>query len=348
VADVKEILVHWDAGATVSQIARTLTYSRPTVRKYVEAARRVGLERGGGRRGEAAWDELASGVVERVAHQRPVGAMAAEVGRFHAYLAERLGVSALRAQAGEVVANIALGREDLLAPDDQAVAFDAAALAEGGGARVSPACRSCRRRRSARDRPAPSRPGPRDDRVGPLVRHPGTTCGARPARCAHAGARSVGSCPPSAGRSAVDGPPSRGKRAAPARSSSRSGAGRSAPATPRAHPRRPPRPPACPADGALRRRGSDRAAAPTPPAAPNHRPAVRVPIAPRLTACPLRTAAPPPSAGAAPPAGSAPTPVATQTADAGPAPPPPPCASDTSPHASHPRCPPTVPHRLVW
>jgi transposase len=91
VADVKEILVHWDAGATVSQIGRTLGYSRPTVRKYVEAAQRVGLERGGGRRGEADWDALAGAVVERVAHRRPVGAMATEVGRFHAYLAERLG-----------------------------------------------------------------------------------------------------------------------------------------------------------------------------------------------------------------------------------------------------------------
>ena len=37
-ADVKEILVQWDAGLGVSEIARVLGYSRPTVRKYVEAA----------------------------------------------------------------------------------------------------------------------------------------------------------------------------------------------------------------------------------------------------------------------------------------------------------------------
>ena len=56
VADVKEILVHWDAGATVSQIARALAYSRPTVRKYVTVAERLGLRRGGRRRTEVGWD----------------------------------------------------------------------------------------------------------------------------------------------------------------------------------------------------------------------------------------------------------------------------------------------------
>ena len=33
VADIKEILVAWEAGETVSAIARRLEYSRPTVRK---------------------------------------------------------------------------------------------------------------------------------------------------------------------------------------------------------------------------------------------------------------------------------------------------------------------------
>ena len=47
VADVKEILVGWDAGEAVSGIARRLGYTRPTVRKYVRAAERVGLRRGG-------------------------------------------------------------------------------------------------------------------------------------------------------------------------------------------------------------------------------------------------------------------------------------------------------------
>ena len=35
VADIKEILVQWDAGDDLSRIARTLGYTRPTVRKYI-------------------------------------------------------------------------------------------------------------------------------------------------------------------------------------------------------------------------------------------------------------------------------------------------------------------------
>ncbi len=38
VADIKEILVQWDAGECVSRIARSLGYTRPTVRKYIRAA----------------------------------------------------------------------------------------------------------------------------------------------------------------------------------------------------------------------------------------------------------------------------------------------------------------------
>jgi len=91
VADVKEILVQWDAGQGVSAIARALGYSRPTVRKYVYVAERLGLVRGDRRRGEAAWEELARAVVARVARRRPVGAVAADVAAFADYLAERVG-----------------------------------------------------------------------------------------------------------------------------------------------------------------------------------------------------------------------------------------------------------------
>ena len=37
VADVKEILVQWDAGASISGIAHSLAYSRPTVRNISSA-----------------------------------------------------------------------------------------------------------------------------------------------------------------------------------------------------------------------------------------------------------------------------------------------------------------------
>ena len=74
VADVKEILVAWDAGENVSAIARMLGYTRPTVRKYVRAAGQVGLTRGGGRRGEATWEHLARAALARVSPHRAPGA----------------------------------------------------------------------------------------------------------------------------------------------------------------------------------------------------------------------------------------------------------------------------------
>jgi transposase len=90
-ADVKEILVQWDAGLGVSGIAQALGYSRPTVRKYVEAARRGGLTRGRGRRGEASWERLAQETIQRVSRQREPGTVAKEVAAYHDYLGERVG-----------------------------------------------------------------------------------------------------------------------------------------------------------------------------------------------------------------------------------------------------------------
>jgi len=97
VADVKEILVQWDAGAGISAIARSLGYTRPTVRKYVRAGKAVGLARGEQRRREAGWEQLARDVIERVAAVRTPGTATAEVARFHTYIGERLSPKANRA-----------------------------------------------------------------------------------------------------------------------------------------------------------------------------------------------------------------------------------------------------------
>lgn len=86
VADVKEILVQWDAGYGISAIARSLGYTRPTVRKYVRAGRAAGLARGGERRREAGWEQLARAVVEQVAALRTPGTASAAVRRFHTYI----------------------------------------------------------------------------------------------------------------------------------------------------------------------------------------------------------------------------------------------------------------------
>ncbi len=91
VADVKEILVHWDAGDQISRIARELGYSRPTVRKYVEAAEEMGLTQGGRRRGEAEWERLADAALLKVAKPVPVGEATLAVARYRDYLDKRVG-----------------------------------------------------------------------------------------------------------------------------------------------------------------------------------------------------------------------------------------------------------------
>jgi len=54
----------------VSRIARTLGYTRPTVRKYLRAAEQVGLRRGERRYREPEWERLARAALAEVAHAR--------------------------------------------------------------------------------------------------------------------------------------------------------------------------------------------------------------------------------------------------------------------------------------
>jgi len=90
-ADVKEILVAWDAGERVSVIARRLGYTRLTVRKYARAAEHVGLRRGGGRRAEAEWDRLAAAALARVAGPSKPTPAADEIAQHRAYLEQWVG-----------------------------------------------------------------------------------------------------------------------------------------------------------------------------------------------------------------------------------------------------------------
>jgi len=91
VADVKEILVAWDVGENISAIAQRLGYSRPTVRKYTQAAAQAGLERGGGRRGEEEWERVARAAIQRVARRRERGRATEAVAQYHDYLEQRVG-----------------------------------------------------------------------------------------------------------------------------------------------------------------------------------------------------------------------------------------------------------------
>jgi transposase len=91
VADVKEILVHWDAGDSISGIAHSLGYSRPTVRKYVQAAERVGLVRGSRPVDELGWERAARAAIADVGAVRRIGDATLAVAAFHEYLEQRVG-----------------------------------------------------------------------------------------------------------------------------------------------------------------------------------------------------------------------------------------------------------------
>jgi len=90
-ADILEILVAWDAGEGPSGISVRLGYSRPTVRKYIQAARALGLTCGAQRRSEAAWAVATQQVMAQVAKQRVPGTVTAAVATHHAYLERHVG-----------------------------------------------------------------------------------------------------------------------------------------------------------------------------------------------------------------------------------------------------------------
>src|SRR5260370_6652905 len=91
VADIKEVLVAWDRGQSVSAIARMLGYTRRTVRKYLGVAQRLEIRPGAQSRDDLEWDALARTVHERMARHRAAGVATAEVATYHDYLAERVG-----------------------------------------------------------------------------------------------------------------------------------------------------------------------------------------------------------------------------------------------------------------
>lgn len=56
VAGIIEILVHWHAGRSYSEIAQSLGVDRKTARKHTAAAEAAGLSPGGPPLAEAEWD----------------------------------------------------------------------------------------------------------------------------------------------------------------------------------------------------------------------------------------------------------------------------------------------------
>lgn len=95
VADIKAVLVAWDAGERISAIERMLGYTRPTVRKYLGAAQRLGLIRGERPRSDLEWETLARAVQALLAQHRAAGVATAEVAQWHAYLEQHVSTTYL-------------------------------------------------------------------------------------------------------------------------------------------------------------------------------------------------------------------------------------------------------------
>src|SRR2546429_1645694 len=58
VVDVTEILIHWYAGRSISEVSTSLGVDRKTVRKYLEPAVAAGMTLGGSAVGRADWSVL--------------------------------------------------------------------------------------------------------------------------------------------------------------------------------------------------------------------------------------------------------------------------------------------------
>jgi transposase len=70
VVDVTEILIHWHAGRSQSQIATSLGLDRKTVKKYVDPAIAAGIELGGPPRSPEQWAALVREWFPRMADTR--------------------------------------------------------------------------------------------------------------------------------------------------------------------------------------------------------------------------------------------------------------------------------------
>lgn len=90
VADIKAVLIAWDAGERISAIERMLGYTRPTVRKYIGAAQRLGVARGEGARSDLEWETLAHEVQALLATHRAAGVATAEMAQWRDYLEPRV------------------------------------------------------------------------------------------------------------------------------------------------------------------------------------------------------------------------------------------------------------------
>jgi transposase len=88
VVDITEILVHWHAGRSTSEIARSLGVDRNTVRKYTGAAQEAGVQPGQAPTSAARWAELVGQWFPQLASTELQHPRFAEIAPFHGLIGE--------------------------------------------------------------------------------------------------------------------------------------------------------------------------------------------------------------------------------------------------------------------
>ena len=95
VVDVVELLRHWQAGDSVSQMARALGLDRKTVRKYTARAEGAGVIPGGPALSAAQWAAKVAAWFPELADPRARSSVHGQIAPFHDYIAQHLPTTTL-------------------------------------------------------------------------------------------------------------------------------------------------------------------------------------------------------------------------------------------------------------
>ena len=90
VIDVTEILMHWHAGRSLSEMAESLDVDRKTLRKYVTPAVAAGIAPGGPGKSQEEWAELVRGWFPQLADTRLRQVTWPAIARHHEYITAQL------------------------------------------------------------------------------------------------------------------------------------------------------------------------------------------------------------------------------------------------------------------
>ena len=95
VVDVVELLRHWQAGDSVSQMARALGLDRKTVRKYAGRAEAAGMRPGGPALSAAEWAAKVHEWFPELSDPRARSSVHGQIAPFHRFIEEHLGTTTL-------------------------------------------------------------------------------------------------------------------------------------------------------------------------------------------------------------------------------------------------------------